>query len=74
MITGIIIAFLYVLFSVWLAVTVWENYDSISMFNPWKWIRGSSNSAVWAKVIAGLLFVFSALMLEGYLESLEAAL
>ena len=71
MITSYILIYLYALFVVWVAYHTWKNYDAISMFNPWKWICGSSHSANAVKGIAFVIAFLAAMSLVGYVEAYQ---
>ncbi len=74
MIGGLIIVYLYVLIGCWLIFMAWKHSEAISLFSFKRWIFGSSNSSNAFKVLIGALVVFAVLMLEGYMDSLRAAL
>ncbi len=66
--------YLYCLFACWIYHHTVKNYDAIHMFSFKRWILGSSNSSNAFKVLIGASVVFALLMLEGYMDSLRAAL
>lgn len=69
MIAGIIIAYLYALCAVWLAVCVYRNHYAIVTFNVWHWICGQSHSAVWFKGAVFVVVFLSGMSLVGYIEA-----
>ncbi len=74
MIGGLIIVYLYVLIGCWLIFLAWKHAEAISLFSFKRWILGSGNSSNAFKVLIGASVVLSLLMLEGYMDSLRAAL